>query len=78
LEDAYIQELGPDEGRKQFQRFANSIAAVTSGSNPKQNLLMATYLNYLNTVGKEFRKKPTKFLPVGAQRVIPNFKCKGR
>jgi len=48
LEDAFVKELGPVEGRKQFdQKFATSMAATTGGSSPKENFRMAMYGNYL-------------------------------
>ena len=48
LEDAFVKELGPEEGRRQFdQKFATSMAATTGGSSPKENLRMAMYGNYL-------------------------------
>jgi hypothetical protein len=48
LEDEFIKELGPVEGRKAFRdRFATSMAATTGGADPTANLLMATYGNYL-------------------------------
>jgi hypothetical protein len=48
LEKAFIDELGPDAGRKAFQdRFATSMAATTGGADPTSNLLMAQYGNYL-------------------------------
>jgi hypothetical protein len=48
IEDQFIKEYGPQEGRKQFQdKFATSMAATTGGANPEANFLMAMYGNYL-------------------------------
>lgn len=48
IEDAFIKELGPAEGRRAFEeRFANSMAATTGGADPTSNFLMAHYGNYL-------------------------------
>jgi len=50
LEKAFVDELGPEEGRKQFQnRIATSMAATTGGADPRTNWLMAAYGNYLRT-----------------------------
>lgn len=52
LEQDFIKELGPVEGRKAFaDRFATSMAATTGGQSPEDNLLMAAYGNYLRTHG---------------------------
>lgn len=48
LEDAFIAELGLEEGTKQFRsRFADMMAATTGGANPEANLLTTAYINYM-------------------------------
>ena len=52
LEDAFMQEYGPEVGRQMFkERFADSMAATTGGADPTSNLLMATYGNKLREGG---------------------------
>jgi hypothetical protein len=52
LEDAFLQEYGPEVGRQMFkERFADSMAATTGGADPTSNLLMATYGNKLREGG---------------------------
>jgi hypothetical protein len=52
LEDEFVKELGPEEGRKQFKdRFGKSMALTTGGADPTSNLLMAYYGNYLKNKG---------------------------
>jgi hypothetical protein len=54
LEDEFVKELGPEEGRRQFKaRFADSMAATTGGADPKSNLMMATFANFQNAAGKD-------------------------
>ena len=52
LEDAFIAELGPEAGRQAFkERFADAMAATTGGADPRSNLLMAAYGNFLRNQG---------------------------
>ena len=52
LEDAFIEELGEEAGRQAFkQKFALPMAATTGGADPKGNLRMAMYGNYLQAHG---------------------------
>ena len=52
LQEEFIRELGPEEGRRMFkERFADAMAATTGGMDPTSNLLMAHYGNYLKTQG---------------------------
>jgi hypothetical protein len=54
LEEAFIKELGPVEGRKQFKaRFADAMAATTGGADPNSNLMMAAFTNYQKGLGQE-------------------------
>ena len=62
LQDAFIRELGPEEGARQFsRRFADAMAATTGGADPTANLLMAAYVNNRKLQGLQ--------LPVGS----PNY-----
>ena len=52
LEEAFIAELGPEAGRRAFkERFADAMAATTGGADPRSNLLMAAYGNFLRNQG---------------------------
>lgn len=52
LEDAFMQEYGPEMGRQMFkERFADSMAATTGGADPVMNLLMAAYGNLTKEAG---------------------------
>jgi hypothetical protein len=74
LENVFIKEYGPDQGRKLFkERFADSMAATTAGADPTANLMMALYANYLKARGQTM---PTSAFeiphPVGGRYVTPN------
>lgn len=52
LEDKFVEEYGPEEGRRQFkERFAKPMALTTGGADPTSNLLMAYYGNFLREKG---------------------------
>lgn len=52
LHDAFVKELGPEEGVKQFKaRFADPMGATTGGANPTSNLMTAAYTNFLKEKG---------------------------
>jgi hypothetical protein len=52
LERKFIDELGPEEGRKRFADFfANSMAATTAGNDPTANLILAGYVNFMRSRG---------------------------
>ena len=52
LENEFIKELGPDLGREMFRkRFAEPMAATTSGADPTANLLSAYYANHMRQAG---------------------------
>src|SRR5262249_33446011 len=54
LENEFIKEYGPEEGRRLFkERFADAMAATTGGADPTSNLMMAQYGNYLKATGQE-------------------------
>jgi hypothetical protein len=52
LEDKFIEELGPEAGRKAFRsRFAEPMAATTGGADPNSNLMMVAYTNMMREKG---------------------------
>jgi len=72
LEQAFVDELGPDLGPKMFrERFAEAMAATTGGADPQTNLVSAMYGNYLKTRGLPIPESaavmpvPTKGLYLG-------------
>ena len=74
LEDAFIRELGPEEGRKQFKaRFADAMAATTGGADPNSNLMMAAFTNYQKGLGREIPTKAADLpFPIGGRFVSGN------
>lgn len=74
LEDAFIKELGPEEGRKQFKaRFADAMAATTGGADPNSNLMMAAFTNYQKGLGREIPTKAAELpFPIGGRFVSGN------
>jgi hypothetical protein len=76
LEQAYIKELGAEEGRKAFRdRFGASMSATTAGASPKDNFLMAHYGNYLRETGKPLPEKSHQYpFPVGGRYAGSNMK----
>ena len=74
LEDAFIKELGPVEGRKQFKaRFADAMAATTGGADPNSNLMMAAFTNYQKGLGREIPTKAAELpFPIGGRFVSGN------
>ena len=74
LEDAFIKELGPVEGRKQFKaRFADAMAATTGGADPNSNLMMAAFTNYQKALGHAIPEKAADLpFPVGGRFVSGN------
>lgn len=74
LEDAFIKELGPVEGRKQFKaRFADAMAATTGGADPNSNLMMAAFTNYQKGLGQEIPTKAAELpFPIGGRFVSGN------
>lgn len=74
LEDAFIKELGPEEGRRQFKaRFADAMAATTGGANPNSNLMMAAFTNYQKGLGREIPTKAADLpFPIGGRFVSGN------
>lgn len=69
LEDEFVKEYGPKEGRIQFKnKFADAMAATTGGADPTANLLMAHYGNYLKNQGlSEFPPTYALPYPIGGQ-----------
>lgn len=64
LENEFIKEYGPEEGRKQFKaRFADAMAATTAGADPTGNLRMAGYGNYQHAGGQTAGGLPSHQFP---------------
>lgn len=74
LEDAFIKELGPEEGRRQFKaRFADAMAATTGGADPNSNLMMAAFTNYQKQLGREIPTAASELpFPIGGRYVSGN------
>ena len=74
LEDSFIKELGPEEGRKQFKnRIADAMAATTGGADPNSNLMMAAYTNYQKNLGKDIPTAAADLpFPIGGRFVSGN------
>ena len=51
VEQRFVDELGPKAGRQGFRDFIAAIAATTAGADPKANLRMALWGNYLRRHG---------------------------
>jgi len=55
VEEKFIEEYGPEEGRRLFKkRIADGIAVTSAGTNSRANFLLAQYANYLETRGASF------------------------
>jgi hypothetical protein len=79
LEHEFVDELGPEEGRKQFKaRFADAMAATTGGADPTSNLLMAGYGNHLAASGAAIPDASYKMpVPIGGRFVTGNMEQYG-
>jgi len=69
LEKEFIDEYGPEQGRKMFTAmFADPMAAWTGGADPTANLLMATYDNFRKVQGSNLPEKAFDFpYPIGGR-----------
>jgi len=74
LEKAFIDELGPEEGRKAFQnRIGTAMAATTGGADPKSNWLMAAYGNYLRANNLPLPEASHQYpVPIGGRYAAGN------
>jgi hypothetical protein len=74
LEQAYIDILGPEKGRAMFkERFADSMAATTGGSNPTDNFINAMYGNYLREQGLRAPERSFEMpFPIGGRFISGN------
>ena len=74
LEKAFIDELGPEEGAKQFKnRFADAMAATTGGADPNSNLMMAAFTNFQKQAGKPIPTTASELpFPIGGRFVSGN------
>jgi hypothetical protein len=80
LEDKFVEEFGPEEGRKQFkERFAKPMALTTGGADPTSNLLMSYYGNFLREKGLPIPKAAYDMpFPIGGQFASSNMGMFGR
>ncbi len=76
LEDEFVKELGPELGRKAFdEKFAKSMASTTGGSDPKSNLRMAMYGNYLRENNIPYPQASYEMpYPIGGRYATGNIK----
>jgi hypothetical protein len=73
LEDEFVKELGPEEGRRQFkERFAKSMALTTGGADPTDNLMMAYYGNFMRNKGEAVPDTNQMPFPIGGRYVGGN------
>lgn len=77
LERKAIDSLGDEAGRKWFRdNYATAMSTTTTGMNPKQNLIMGQYLNYLRTNELPFPTASHQTpVTVGGQRTMPNIEA---
>lgn len=80
LEDKFVEELGPEEGRKQFkERFAKPMALTTGGADPTSNLLMSYYGNFLREKGLPIPEAAYDMpFPIGGRFASSNMGMFGR
>jgi len=76
LQDAFIRDLGPEEGARQFsRRFADAMAATTGGADPTANLLMAAYVNNRKLQGLQLPEgSPNYPHPIGGRYLSGNMR----
>jgi len=74
LEEEFVKDLGPEIGRKAFkEKFADAMAATTAGADPKSNLIMAQYGNFLKQRGMSPPKAAYEMpAPIGGRYVAGN------
>lgn len=74
LEDAFVQELGPEAGKLAFrQRFAEPMAATTGGADPTSNLMMTAYTNFMREKGLPIPSAAHELpFPIGGRYVSGN------
>jgi len=74
LQDEFVKEYGPEQGKALFkERFADPMAATTGGADPTSNLMMAHYGNYLKNKG--LTQIPPSYempFPIGGRYVTGN------
>lgn len=76
LEDEFIKQYGPEQGRKLFaERFAESMSATTGGAAPTDNLMMAHYGNYLKQKGTAIPDNAYDYpFPIGGRYASGNMR----
>jgi hypothetical protein len=73
LEDAFVKELGPVEGRRAYgDNFATGMAATTGGADPTANLLMSQYGNYLRQNNLPYPVTHQMPFPIGGRYAANN------
>ena len=74
LHDAFVNELGPEEGVKQFKaRFADPMGATTGGADPTSNLTTAAYTNFMRQQGKDLPEQSYDLpFPIGGRYIAGN------
>ena len=76
LQDAFIEEHGPELGRKLYdEMFAQAMASTTAGNSPDVNLIAAGYGNFMRNQGQRLPETPFELpSPVGGRRISMNTK----
>jgi hypothetical protein len=73
LEDKFVAEYGPEEGKRLFkERFAKGMATTTGGADPSDNLMMAYYGNYMQNKGLPIPETHQMPFPIGGRYVGGN------
>ena len=80
LEDKFVEEYGPEEGRRLFkERFAKPMALTTGGADPTSNLLMGYYGNFLREKGLPIPEAAYEMpYPIGGRFASSNMGMFGR
>jgi hypothetical protein len=75
LEDKFIQELGPDKGREEFRKWAETVATTSPGADPRANLRGAQFARYMRTKGLPLPIRGADIpYPAGSRFGAPNLK----
>jgi hypothetical protein len=74
LEKAYIDELGPKEGRAAFKReFGDMMSATTGGASPYNNYMMSQYANVMAKRGERMPERSYNLpFPIGGRYAAGN------
>jgi hypothetical protein len=75
VEQDFIKELGPEQGRKAFKELAESVAATSPGADPRANLRAAQYARYMRAKGSSFPTIGADIpYPAGSRFGAPNLR----